>query len=292
MKLILEEGAKESPIRVDLAWQVYFEKDVIPEGHGARLIPFANWLWDELGKRAGNVNRNARAELTLAIPPLGPEGLDFLLRLCSFWADEVYVKRGGVMSENLWKKPIVNVFDDDALDRSEKALTIRGEDTYQRFFMPLLGPGRSFFRVEVIENGESAARLHSHSGVDEYYLILEGSGTLRFNGKEILLKKGDLIGKPVGPDAFSQLTADRGEAIRILDMEVWHDRPYYSKDLMLHSDFNELVLRGPGWGSIIPVDSLLPSDDFRSHYNEGYRRARDGSWVPHKSPGHKKVREK
>jgi uncharacterized cupin superfamily protein len=292
VKLILEEGAKGSPIRVDLAWQVYFERATIPEGHGARLIPFTNWLWDELGKRAGNLNRNARPELTLAIPALDPGALDFLLRLCSFWADEVYVKKGGALSENMWRKPVVNVFDDGGLDASEKALVVRGEDTYQRFFMPLLGPGRSFLRVEVIENGESAARLHSHSGVDEYYLILEGSGTLRFNGKEVVVRKGDLIGKPAGPDAYSQLTADRGEALRILDMEAWHDRPYYSKDLMLHADFNELVLRGPGWGSIVPVDSVLTSDDFRSHYNEGYRRTKDGGWVPHKARGHKKVRDK
>jgi len=55
--------------------------------------------------------------------------------------------------------------------------------------MPLLGPGRTAFRIEVIENGESSARLHSHSDVDEYYLILEGSGTLRFNDKDVTVKR-------------------------------------------------------------------------------------------------------
>jgi len=293
VKLILEEGATDRALRVDLAWPVFFEsKSDIPEGHGARLIPFTSWLWDELGKRAGNLNKNARAELTIAVPPLNQEALDFLLRLCSFWADEVYVKRGGVLSENLWRKPVVNVFDDSVLDGSEKRLVTKDEDTYQRFFMPLLGPGQAFFRVEVIKNGESAARFHSHSHVDEYYLILDGSGTLRYNGKELQVKKGDLVGKPTGPDATSQLIADKGEALRILDMEVWHDRPYYSKDLMLHTDFNELVMRGPGWGAIVPRESTITSEDFRSHYGEGYRRNKDGDWVPSKHRGHKKVREK
>jgi uncharacterized cupin superfamily protein len=292
VKLILEEGAKESPIRVDLAWEVFFEsKPALPEGHGARLIPFTNWFWDELGKRAGNLNRNAKAELTLAIPSMSPEALDFLVRLCSFWADEVYVKKGGILSENMWRKPVVNVLDDGAIDGSEKPLIVRGEDTYQRFFMPLLGPGRSFFRVELIQNGASAARFHSHSEVDEYYLILQGTGTLRYNGKELAVKTGDLIGKPTGPDATSQLIADKGEALRILDMEVWHDRPYYSKDLIINPDFDELIMRGPGWGGIFPAESLMTSSDFREHYGNGYRRTKDGGWVPSKNRGHKRVRE-
>jgi uncharacterized cupin superfamily protein len=158
--------------------------------------------------------------------------------------------------------------------------------------MPLLGPGRAFFRVEVIPNGESAARYHSHSEVDEYYLILEGSGTLRYNGKDVLVKRGDLIGKPTGPDATSQLIADRGEAIRLLDMEVWHAQPYNSKDLVLNPDFNEMFMRGPGWGALFPFEALLAPEDFRKHYDEGYKRTKDGGWIPSKLRGHKKVREK
>ena len=292
MRLILDEGVRERAIRVDLAWNLFLGKPTIPEGHGGRLIPFVNWLWEELGRKTGSLNRNSESELTLTVPALSEEGLDFLLRLVSFWSNEVYLKKGAVLSENLWKKPVVNVFDDGRLDASERSLTAKDEESYQRFFMPLLGPGRAFFRVEVIENGESAARFHSHSNVDEYYLILEGSGTLRFNDKDIGVKRGDLIGKPTGPDAASQLIADQGEAMRILDMEVWHDRPYHSKDLILNPDFNEIIMRGPGWGALFPADALDKSDDFRKHYDEGYRRTRDGSWVPSKTRGHKKVRMK
>jgi uncharacterized cupin superfamily protein len=293
LKITLEEAAREGAIRVDLAWELFFEsKSAIPEGHGGKLIPFTNWLWDELGKRTGNLNRNSRGELTLTIPALNDRALDFLLRTASFWSDEVYLKKGEVVSENLWRKPVVNVFDDERLDGSERSLTRKEEGSYQRFFMPLLGPGRAFFRVEVIENGESAARFHSHSEVDEYYLILEGSGTLRYNDKEVIVKRGDLVGKPTGPDEASQLIADQGEALRILDMEVWHDRPYYSKDIILNPDFSEIIMRGPGWGALFPADALATSDDFRKHYGEGYRRTRDGGWVPSKARGHKKVRER
>lgn len=293
MKIILDDAAREGAIRADLAWELFFEsKSSIPQGHGARLIPFANWLWDELGKKAGNLNKNAGKELTIAIPALTQEALDFLYRLASFWADEVHVRKGGTLSENLWKKPVANVFDDKTLDGSERALTRPGVDSYQRFLMPLLGPGRAFFRVEVVLNGASAARFHSHSEVDEYYLILDGSGTLRYNGNEAVVKRGDLVAKPTGPDATSQLIADRGEPLRILDMEIWHGRAQLSKDLVFNPDFNEIFMRGPGWGSLTPAEALMSPEDFGKHYDEGYRRTKDGGWVPSKNRGHKKVREK
>jgi uncharacterized cupin superfamily protein len=113
--------------------------------------------------------------------------------------------------------------------------------------MPLLGPGRALFRVRLVEKDESAARFHSHSHVDEYYLILTGKGTLRYNGSETEVKAGDLIGKPAGPEVATQLIADQGERLRILDMEVWHDRAQVSKDIIVNPDFKELLLSGSGW---------------------------------------------
>jgi uncharacterized cupin superfamily protein len=219
--------------------------------------------------------------------------MDFMLRLVSFWGDDVRVMKGESVSENLWKSPVINVYDDESVDGGERSLMMKdGAGSIDRFLMPLLGPGRAFFRVEVIEKEENAARFHSHSDVDEYYLILDGKGTLRYNGKEMEVKRGDLVAKPTGPDATSQFIADRGEKMRILDMEVWHQRPYYSKDVVLNPDFNEVIMRGPGWGAIVPAESLITSEDFRSHYDEGYRRSKDGSWAPSKNRGHKKVREK
>lgn len=293
MRLILDEVVREGAIRVDLAWELFFKsKSNLPRGHGARLIPFTNWLWDELGWKAGNLNRDSRRELTLAIPALGQEGLDFLLRIVSFWAEEIHVKKGGTLSENLWRKPVVNLFDDKSLDGSERSLIREGDESYTRFLMPLLGPGRAFFRIRVLQNGASSARYHSHSEVDEYYLILDGSGTLRYNGKDLIVTRGDLVAKPAGPEAASQLIADRGEELRILDMEIWHDRAQSSKDIIFNPDFNEILMSGVGWGALVPAEALMSSEDFDKHYNEGYRRTKDGGWVPSKNRGHKKIREK
>ena len=236
MKIILDDQVTEKALGADLAWELFFKsKTAMPKGHGETLLRFANWLWDELGNRAGRLNWYSKGEMNIAIPPLEPDALNFVLRLASFWADEVYVKKGGVLSENMWRRPVVNVFDDDGLDEGERALIAKKKTgSVDRFLMPLLGPGRAFFRVRLVEKDESAARFHSHSGVDEYYLILGGKGTLRFNGKEMEVKPGDLIGKPAGPEAATQLIADRGERLRILDMEVWDQRARDSKDIIVN----------------------------------------------------------
>ncbi len=292
VKIVLDKSHRDGAVRVDLAWNLFFDsKPSIPEGHGGRLLPFTNWIWDELGRKAGCLNRNSRAELSLTIPTLEEQALDFLLRIASFWSDDVRVRKDGEISENLWRKPVVNVFDDAKIDGAEKSMILRDDLTYERYLMPLLGPGRAFFKVELIQPGESAARFHSHSEVDEYYLILEGTGTLRHNDRDVTIKQGDLIGKPTGPDNSSQLIADKGEKLRILDMEVWHARPYISKDVIVNPDFNEIIMRGQGWGALIPAEALMTSEDFRKHYDEGYRRNRDGGWTASKLRGHRRIRE-
>src|SRR2546422_1288114 len=90
VKLVLDESPRDGAVRVDLAWNLFFDsKPSIPEGHGGRLLPFTNWLWDELGRKAGRLNRNSRAELYLTIPALEEQALYFLLRIASFWSDDV-----------------------------------------------------------------------------------------------------------------------------------------------------------------------------------------------------------
>src|SRR5438477_11220513 len=117
------------------------------------------------------------------------------------------------------RRPVINALDDDIVEGAERALTSRKETgSTDRFLMPLLGPGRAFFRVRLVEKDESAARFHSHSHVDEYYMILSGKGTLRYNGSATEVKVGDLVGKPSGPEVATQLIADRGRRLRILDM--------------------------------------------------------------------------
>jgi uncharacterized cupin superfamily protein len=266
MKIILDEEVRDGSLRADRAWELFFESKVSLE-RGAGLHMFANWLWDVLGEKAGNLNRDSKGEVTVTIPSsLDPAALDYILRLVSFWADDVRVnKRDGKMSENLWRRPVINLLD-DAREGAERVLMGEMDEagSTELNMMPLLGPGRAFFSVQVIAKGEMTANLHSHSAVDEYYLILEGKGTLRFNGKETEVKQGDIIGKPTGPDATSHLLANRGERLRILDMELWPQRfsttSTTSKDLVFYPDLKQIMMRGPGWSATIPQEALAATE--------------------------------
>jgi uncharacterized cupin superfamily protein len=289
MKIVLDDRVRKTSLRADRAWEFFLESKRTLEGDRG-LHGFTNWLWDELGTVAGNLNMDSEGEIVVTIPHLKSEALDFIVRLVSFWADEVCVKKKGISSGNLWRKPVVNVFEDKARKGAERALIgkLHEAGSTELNLMPLVGPGRGFFSVQVIERGDRTARMHSHSAVDEYYLILAGKGTLRYNGKEIEVGRGDFIAKPTGPDAATHFIADRGERLRILDMELWRERftgtASTAKDLMFWPDFDEFQMRGPGWGAVVPAKSMITTKDFESYYNENYKRAKNGRRVQSKPP--------
>jgi uncharacterized cupin superfamily protein len=281
MRIILTHTSRKVAIRGDRAWAFFCEtRSSLSKDVG--LWGFANWLWNALATQAGTLNRNSEGTVKVSIPRLDPAALDFVVRLVSFWTTDVREQKGRTLSANLWREPVVNVLDDKARKGAEKTL-VREFDTdgsTELNMMPLLGPGRAFFSLQVIEKGGETARMHSHSALDEYYLILEGKGTLRYNGRAIQVEKGDFVAKPAGPDAATHLLANRGEKLRILDMEVWHERftgtATTAKDIIFWPDYAEIGMRGPGWGALVPADSLMSTVDLEKHWSDIYRRTRDG----------------
>jgi len=128
MKIVLDDQVTERSVRADLAWELFFRsKTEMPKGHGEPLLPFANWFWDQMGQRAGRLMKNSKGEATVTIPPLAPEALDFVVRLASFWADEVYLRKRRSLSGNMWRRPVVNVLDDDTLEGPERPMTSKKE---------------------------------------------------------------------------------------------------------------------------------------------------------------------
>ncbi len=295
MRVVLRVGSQRGDIRADRAWAFFFRGRKGLVG-GPELWGFANWLWDEFAQVGGTLNADAKPEVVVTLPELRPEALDFVVRLASFWGSEVRVRNGRSLSADRWQPPTINLLDAREHGPAARRLTRAADDagSTELNLMPLLGVGRSFFSLQRIARGESTARLHSHSAVDELYLILEGRGTLRFNGRRIAVGPGDLIAKPTGPDASSHLLADRGEPLRLLDMELWHVRftgtATTAKDLVVNPDFDELSLRGPGWAAVVPRKALISRAREERHYDEGYRRKKDGGWVPARVPGLTKVR--
>ena len=281
MRVILDHTARKGAIRGDRAWAFFCETKLSPEGDEG-FWGFANRLWNALAKKTGILNRDSRGPVIVSIPELEPAAMDFVARLVSFWSTDVRERRGRTLSGNRWRAPVVNVLNDQAREGAEKTL-VRETDadgSTELNLMPLLGPGRAFFSVQVIEKGGVTARMHSHSAVDEYYLILEGKGTLRYNGRAVPVERGDIIGKPTGPDAATHLLANRGERLRILDWRSGTSASLEPRPRRRTSSTGPTPRRstceGPVGGALIPRDAMVSTTDLETHWSEAYRRTKDG----------------
>jgi uncharacterized cupin superfamily protein len=207
--------------------------------------------------------------------------------MASFWCDEVYWTHPDAGVPNQWTDPVINVLDipNSSLVQS---LTFRDAEGTEHYLVPATGVGRVFMKVQEIAPKSASARLHSHSAVDEYYLILQGHGTLRMTSHDLLVGPGTLISKPMGPDLTSHIIADQGEPVTVLDMEVYSDARHYQglKDVVAYTDHQELMLSGVGWRAMIPQQAMMATDSLQGHYFEGYIRGADGSFTPQSFPGH------
>lgn len=292
-KSVRPEGA----IRCDVAWKLYLPEYMgeLPAYGGAELVGFNNWLWNELGHRIGYIKKDNPENVWILTPPLTEAALSYVVRICSIWSDDVFVirnEKGKVdleaKGENRWTAPICNVKaeypDDPAFERFTSCGHKAGET--EMSVSPLLGATRSFMRIYNIPQGGTYARLHSHTAREETYIVLKGKGTVRYGGHSAEISEGDLISKPLGPDVPSQLLADRGEPLRILDIEIWPDRSREAKDVVHYPDHGELDLFGPGWNIMIPDSVAYPSEeDAMKNYSSGYFRNADGTWEPKDIPG-------
>ncbi len=286
-------------IRLDIAWKLFLPDSfgMLPKrGNDNDFILLSNWLWNTLGKNAGRLRKDLPERMWIIVPDLDRSGFRFVERIASMWSDTVLeytLNDGGTPAErDAWIQPTLNVFSDQNIEPEEEALTLREPEGTTRYLMPLLGMGRAFMRTYWIGKNCTYSRLHSHSAVDEYYLVLSGTGTLRTGEKSIVVEPGTLISKPTGPDLTSQFIADKGEELKILDIEVWPDATRTSKDFVYYPDHNEVLLRGLGWSNSMPYESITSATDLDENYDYGYSRNKDGSWSSKNVPGQKPRKQK
>jgi uncharacterized cupin superfamily protein len=65
---------------------------------------------------------------------------------------------------------------------------------------PLIGAERIGASVYELDEGQKTFPYHFHHGVEEWLLVLDGAPTLRAPGGERLLRRGDLVCFPSGPE--------------------------------------------------------------------------------------------
>lgn len=80
------------------------------------------------------------------------------------------------------------------------------------------GSDRIYVNIDRVPPGLCSTKYHSHSRQEEFFLILGGSGTLRLNGKEYRVSKGDFIAKPAGRNIAHQFINTGDDMLEILDV--------------------------------------------------------------------------
>lgn len=61
-----------------------------------------------------------------------------------------------------------------------------------------VGTEKFYINIDIIPHQKYSTKYHSHSQQEEFFLILDGVGTLRLYNKIYNVKKGDFISKPSG----------------------------------------------------------------------------------------------
>jgi len=80
------------------------------------------------------------------------------------------------------------------------------------------GSEKLYVNIDYIPPKAYSTKYHSHSQQEEFFLILSGTGTLRLNDEEKLVKQGDFIAKPAAQNVAHTFYNSGNEVLTILDI--------------------------------------------------------------------------
>jgi uncharacterized cupin superfamily protein len=107
-------------------------------------------------------------------------------------------------------QPFINLAD-VVIETPEPSRLPRGEtadlyDLRRGQIASRIGARKLGYRLSVVAPGKRACPYHSHRVEEEMFLILEGSGELRYGDKRYAIRAGDVIACPTGgPDTAHQI---------------------------------------------------------------------------------------
>ena len=117
------------------------------------------------------------------------------------------------------------------------------------------GSEKIYINIDRILPGAKSAKYHSHTKQEEFIMIISGCGTLRMDGKEYLIKKGDFIAKTAGKNIAHQFINTGNETLEILDVGTKEegDMAYYPDEDVYYLSEQKLIFNGNsklnGWDS-------------------------------------------
>jgi uncharacterized cupin superfamily protein len=113
------------------------------------------------------------------------------------------------------------------------------------------GSEKLYINIDFVKPGASSSKYHSHSNQEEFFLIMEGSGILRFNGKNYLVQEGDCIAKPAGIGLAHQFINNGDTVLQILDCGT-----KAKEDVITYPDENKILIK-----SVCKVFDLSLAED-------------------------------
>ncbi|MGL6199373.1 MAG: cupin domain-containing protein [Lachnospiraceae bacterium] len=99
------------------------------------------------------------------------------------------------------------------------------------------GSQKLYVNIDNVPPKAFSTKYHSHSQQEEFFVILEGCGTLRLNGKEYQVEKGNFISKPAAQNIAHTFYNSGNSVLVILDVGTVEkeDTCYYpDEDIYLH----------------------------------------------------------
>jgi uncharacterized cupin superfamily protein len=136
---------------------------------------------------------------------------------------------------------MVNIFNMDSIP-NEYTMDFLGKANTS-YLGKLAGSNKIYINIDRISPGSKSAKYHSHTKQEEFFIILSGYGTLRIDGKEYLVKKGDFVSKPAGKGIAHQFTNTGDEVLEILDVGTKEegDIAYYPDEEVYYFSDENLV---------------------------------------------------
>lgn len=126
----------------------------------------------------------------------------------------------------------------------------------------------------VLQPGGVSARLHSHTGSEEIYVVLEGNGLLRVNERLVPIQAGDVFGKPRGYGCATQLINSGTSPLVILDIGT---AVRDEVDVCHYPEHGEIFVHQAGHFWTAPTHAIESARAWFPLYQRRYYRIGSGS---------------
>ena len=102
-----------------------------------------------------------------------------------------------------------------------------------------IGTEQFYVHVDYVKPGAASTKYHAHDLQEEFFLVMAGTGTLRFDGQEMRVSPGDVIAKPAGKGLAHQFINDGAEILQILDIGT-----RVMRDAIVYPDEGTVYVKG------------------------------------------------